>query len=299
MTTKKGTKIASVFSPFKGETSMQRKSWINRSNKLAGVALAAGMALGLAGTTSEAATIIYQENFDGASDVTLHGVAPAVVLAGEFGIPAGGATWSTRVGTGEDPEYLRADGSVRNPSKTFSAYLPFVPTGGESNSIYTLTVAATFSGGSHLAVGFNNGDAVGTGGGTGNQSIMSWIRFTDGSNLYYGGVRDTDEAFNEDLLSPNITVIGVSHTYAIELDMRKGLDNTDVRFFIDGTEQASIFGMDYSETGNQIQHIQLANQNSGYGQFDSLTLTQIPEPSTALLVGLLGVTLFVRRRRQN
>jgi len=54
MNTTPKTRAASVFPPFKGETSMHRKSWINRNSKLVGVALAAGMALGLAGTASAA-----------------------------------------------------------------------------------------------------------------------------------------------------------------------------------------------------------------------------------------------------
>lgn len=53
-------------------------------------------------------------------------------------------------------------------------------------------------------------------------------------------------------------------------------------------------GEDYTLTFNRISETYGSNGRHG---LDNLNFTQVPEPSTALLAGLAGIGLFVRRRK--
>jgi len=286
MTTKTTTetRIAPVFSPFKGGRSLQRKSWINRSGKLVAAALAAGMALGLAGTAS-AAIILYQENFDGSSAADLDEKTPSSFTSGAHGVPSG-AEW-----TALD---WKQDGSIAGGGGA-SAFLPFDP---QNGWVYTLT--ATLNAGdaasnqnswTGLAFTENNNTSGGILG-AGNSNSSAFLYRTENSS----GTSKEVVSFN---VPPSATDDRVSHgafdpavTLSMVLDTTES--NWSTEFFINGS---SVRTHTFTGGNPTINHVGFGRVNNATGPIDSFQLSAIPEPGSLALLGAgVGLLLLWRRR---
>ena len=84
------------------------------------------------------------------------------------------------------------------------------------------------------------------------------------------------------------------------MDVIADTDAMTARFLIDGTEFGMISGVDVSGGVSLVYadlFSSLATPGEGaFGLVDNLTVSQIPEPSSAALL-LLGAGLVARRRR--
>ena len=81
------------------------------------------------------------------------------------------------------------------------------------------------------------------------------------------------------------------NTYSAAFDSGSGLTQLNTT---GGTEK-QIFTA--GDTGNGDLFIGVETYNSGVRNFDNLTVTAVPEPSAAALIGLGGIALILRRRK--
>jgi hypothetical protein len=251
--------------------------------------------LGLTGFSVAGATVIYQENFDGAA--TDLDKTPTTV-SGTYG--TSGASWTAPTGG-----VFLNDGTVSTSLTTpgssggNSAYLPFDPIVGSAGNIYRLEVVMSVTGDTSsnwLSLGFANSSNTSEGP---NASIpnggLAWM-LARGSDAVvgFGGM---GTANNSGISTPSGFDSATSNTYAIELDMTAQTvsgGTTEVTYFVNGSSVGSD-SLNYSGT-NEINFIQLGKVSTQAGSFDSLTLTVIPEPSALLMVGLgLGALILFRR----
>jgi hypothetical protein len=258
-------------------------------------------AIGLAATPAfAAATILYSDNFDGASTAVLNGTTPDITI--------GANTWTAKNTTETS---FRADGSIAGTSgttaqNTGSAFLSFTP---EAGKVYTLSVTLSQPTGTVAAewvgIGFSNSltvdnshNVAAPNGG------MPWVLWRNGAAHTN---QDNVEAYpgRGAFTSNGAASVDATGTKTLTVELNTLGSAWSARWLVDGTSLysytykalASDPGSFQNFDGNPIiNQISLSRSRFTAPVFDSLTFTAIPEPSTALAGVLLGAGLLRRRR---
>jgi PEP-CTERM motif len=246
------------------------------------------------------AAVIYQDDFSGSGGASLNGATPDVTATLDGGISS--ATWSAHAS-------MLDNGFPVNASDA-SALLSFEPV---ADRIYTLTVELTAAIGvadnDWLGFGFN---AAATVGGAGATPVTNAGRFTDAAQIgkVWAILRETATAPIDDVQlfnSGTATQVAttetdasfdglVAHTATIELATWGGVLTS--RMLIDGTDITGGFQTVTGVALADINGVGITHNNttSSGVNFNSFSLTVVPEPSAALLGGL-GLLGLLRRRR--
>jgi hypothetical protein len=255
-------------------------------------------AVAVTATRAFAVTVLYYDDFSGASTDALHGTTPDTTIATN--------TWSAKNTANTT---FRADGSIAGTSgtaaqNTGSAYLSFTPTVGY---IYTLDVRLSQPTGTSAAewagIGFSNSltidnshNVAAPNGG------MPWMLWRN--NAVHTDMDDV-EAYIGRAAFPSGGAASVDYTGTRTLTIK--LDTTGpawkAEWLVDG---ASFHTYTYEAAANAFQNFggnptinQVSVSRSRFTQpvFDSISLTQaVPEPRAGLLGGL-GLLALLRRRR--
>ena len=243
--------------------------------------LFASTVLLLSQVNSDAAVVIYADDFSGLAAADLRGTAPDV----------GGNTW---LGTNN----FDADGSVTAGAGSIT--LPFSPVAG---NIYELSanLAFTTNDTSWIGVGFADASATWTGLpalGNGNRftgsvitgSVItgySWmISAPTAGQSGFRGNGGTNAATE----TPGVEVFSSSVLLTITLDTTAA--NWQTSYFVNSV----LLGTTTAVGSQPIDSVGFSVFNGALGSVDNFQLTSIPEPSAALL-GAAGVLGLLRRRR--
>lgn len=257
---------------------MHRKNTMTTIRQL----LTTAALVGFTAIPASAVTVLYSDDFSGAAANNLHATTPDTTI--------GTNTWIAHTN-------WKADGSIAGgvlavAANDQSAFLAFTPTTG---LIYTLTATLakpTGTGnGMWAGIGFTN-DTLGTAAGNNSQSFFAGTNAASPWMLYRTNVNEI-AAFGGPLTangSGNLSPYTGAQTLTIVLDTT-GLA-WEAEWFVGAT---SIHTFTY-ETNPTISYIGLGRENDAGADFSSISLTVIPEPSTALLGGL-GMLALLRRRR--
>ena len=242
---------------------------------------------------SFAATIV-TENFGGLSTDALNGTTAdtfdaAITSAG------GSATWAGQTTT---PRF-NADGSITTSgSSDGAAYLrvgEYINNAkGAANGIFDLQATLTKpTAGNWVTLGFFTNTT---------QNVNS--NFVDGNGvataLYRTSANEVDYfAGPQNLNTPSTgTTATGTQTIRINLDVSgyNGTTNFGTVSYFLGSSTTAAHSFNYT-VANDFEAIGFTQDNGGNSTVSALSLTQIPEPSAAFLVGLSGVFLLVRRRK--
>jgi hypothetical protein len=248
------------------------------------------------------AAIIYQDDFSGDGSASLNSLAPDVATTLDGG--SSGATWSAHAS-------MLNNGFPVNASDA-SALLSFTPV---ADRVYTLTVvltaaAAATADNDWLGFGFNSAANLGVAAGT--TPVTNAGRFTDLGLIgrAWAILRETASGTIDDVQLFTTGTAGsiattetdasfdgfATHTATIELATWGGVLTS--RMVIDGTDITNGFQAVTGVALSDINGVGITHNNvttSGVN-FDSFTLSVVPEPSAALLGGL-GLLGLLRRRR--
>jgi hypothetical protein len=244
-------------------------------------------AIGLAATPAFAAvTTLYSDNFDGLSSANLNGTTPDTTI--------GANTWTASAD-------FKADGSLTGTGND-SASLAFTP---EANKVYTLSVTLSQPTGSAAnqwaSVGFSNGI---TNTQTHNTTVTGgapWVLWRNGAA--HSDTNDV-EAYPGRAAFPSggVALGDFTGTKTLTIELNTLSSAWRVRWLVDGT---SLHTYTYEAAANTFQNfdgnpaitqVSIARNNATAPNFDSLSLTMIPEPSSAMAGILLGLGLLRRRR---
>jgi hypothetical protein len=250
----------------------------NKSNRLSGAASTILLATSL---SSSAAIILAQEDFAGGTGVL-------------------GGTTANVGGIWQSTTNYSANGAVDDTAGG-AAILPFTPVSG---TVYTLSSTATVSNIANddlaaLCLGFTNkNEAVWN---TNTVAPGSANRFPNNANVPGIAYQWTINGLQQYLTGPSGGSVGTSSVAGVSFNQKTVLDTTGtdwvVSFYLNDTFQYS-----YTDVGNTILSTidSVGVSNFGgrtAGSVDNFLLTQVPEPSAALLGGLSGLLLLARRRR--
>lgn len=234
---------------------------------------------------TQAAITIVAENFGGNSTTNLAGINADTFAAG-ITTAGGSATW---VGSAQ----FKADGSVlsgfsRSVHLNLGTYINGAK--GQSNGLFELKTTISPTTGTWLSFGFSNSSApsaIGNFTDLGGLGTMAYR--ANGDIDQWAGVGSGNERAPDDVLFTG------NRTLTVTLDLRNhnGTNNFGSVSFSDSVE--GVFGS-YNYAANQNFNSILLSTASTSGSYSALSLTQIPEPSAALLGGL-GLLALLRRRR--
>jgi hypothetical protein len=244
------------------------------------------------------AEVVYQQAFSG-QGAPLHGQAPTINNTGAA------AAWVTRTDTGEldgigriffDNGTINAAGAVNG-----SATLPFAPAQG---FIYTLT--ASFG---PVAADANNWIGLGFAGGQSSVSGNPGRFLADPTSgqpwMIYRGNNATSG--NQTFLGPGTTdgfswLTPVTAAHGDPVDLRIVLDTTGASWSAQwfakrpGDADFTSIGAATYTTNPSIAAVGVAAAHASVvSSISAFELTVIPEPSTALLLGITAITLLRRR----
>lgn len=248
--------------------------------------------------SSAATTTIYHEDFNGGSDVELHGQEPTT---GPEGV-----TWQA---TKDSAAPYWADGSFAADGFNRSGYLPFTP---EDGYEYTLDIRCSGLGSNtkseYFSIGYLNATDPEGEHWTGTNVGLIHHRYSQAepySNLSTLG----DMGWGDGLAYPGDAGV----TGGADITFRTVLDTTNSEQWTatwygkaDGATEFSLLrsssDVDMANIAPEINAIGFGEWSDPVGHWESLTLTQnqvIPEPTTALfaLFGLLTATFHRSRRR--
>jgi hypothetical protein len=225
----------------------------------------------LAISSASAATVLYFDDFSGDAADTLHATTPNTTI--------GSNTWIANTD-------WKADGS-NSAGGAKNAFLEFTPTAGV---IYTLTAILdkpTVNGGSGSwwgAIGFTDTALTAATFWDGTNAAAPWMLYRANSNdiAAFGGLRTANG-------SGNLSGYTGTQTLTIVLDTTGSAWKAE--WFVGAS---SVFTHTYA-TNPIINHVGIGTFNATT-DFSSLSLSVIPEPTTALL-GSLGFLMLFRRRR--
>ncbi len=243
---------------------------ISRSCSFAAAALAAMVAVGLAGTAS--ASVIYSDNFPGSSTAALDGTSPAT--------DATAATWSAPLALSSGG--WAANGSTTNTSTNADALLSFTPVSG---NVYTLsaTLDPTGLNSNWIALGFADANS-------------STPMYTSGGPWTI--VRGNGQiAFSP---GPGATSVG-GYTSTTSPETSSLVLNTEgSQWTFQGYYNGKLEITDTYAVGSNPTNIAYVgiDTNGEPGSVSNFQLTAVPEPTTLGLsaVGGLGLLLIGRRR---
>lgn len=232
--------------------------------------------VGFTAIQASAAIVLYSDNFSGNVANNLHATTPDTTI--------GTNTWTAQTN-------WKANGSIAGTGTAVgaadhSAFLAFTPTTG---MVYTLSATlakpAGTGGGMWAGIGFTNNNLTGNFfGGTNNASPWMIYRAEIDQIATFGGPGTTNG-------SGNLSGYTGSQTMTIVLDTTGA--QWEAEWFVGAV---SVDTFTYT-TNPTISFIGLGRENGAGADFSSFSLTAVPEPSTALLGGLGGLLLLLRRRR--
>jgi hypothetical protein len=230
------------------------------------------IAFGVIMQRADAATI-YSETFSGAGTADLNGTAPDSTTDGN--------TWTAS-------SLWNKDGTVDAGSGDHNAFLAFTPNAG---NVYTLSATLdTPSGASWAAIGFVEGANVST---DFWQNITSatvpWVLYRSSTNVdsFIGRVDNWTTQDEGDHSGPS--------TFSIVLDTQGAAWTAE--WFINS---ASVRSETLASNPTGITHVGLGRESGTDANFDSFSLTVVPEPSTLCLatLGLLALIGLGRRHKR-
>lgn len=236
---------------------------------------------------TQAAITIVAENFGGNSTTNLAGTTADTFAAG-ITTANGSATWGGSA-------LFKADGSIANTQFSRLVYLnlgSYINAAkGQSNGFFELKTTISPTTGTWLSIGFSNSSAPSAsanftnGGGLGTMAYRA-----NGDIDQWAGVNNGNE-----IAADNVLFTG-NRTLTVTLDLRDyNVVNNNFGSVSFRDSVAGVFGS-YNYTANQNFNSILLSTASTSGSYSALSLTQIPEPGTALLGGL-GLLALLRRRR--
>ncbi len=244
--------------------------------------------------TSTHAAVIVSESFGGNSSTTLADTTAdtfdtAITDAG------GSATWGGSPSFRTDGSYTNPAGgppnSVRSARLNLGSYIN--DSKGKANALFVLSATMTSPELGSMAFGFS----------TLNFPSLTTSYAQNGIGTLQFNFDDTVELFST--TTSNVALdAGVtnsfpgSRSFSIILDLRNydaETNNFGALTFSDNV--AGVLGTHTLTSAQDFGSIMLSSQvTTTAANFDSIVLTQIPEPSTALLGGLGFLMLFRRRR---
>jgi hypothetical protein len=229
---------------------------------------------------AQAVTVLYSDDFSGDGTANLNSTTPDTTI--------GTNTWSANTN-------IKDDGSVAalTTNSDRAAGLAFTPTVG---NVYTLsaTLAAPTGGRTASSPWFAFGftDALNTGS-IPDATFTSWMLWrTDNAGTTSGDINLFLGLGTGNGFSGNPVATGVTGTQTLSIV----LDTTTTLWSVEWFQGASSLGsMDYTANPTISNLFIAGNAGTGF-DIDTLSLTVVPEPSTALLGGL-GMLALLRRRR--
>ncbi|MCH7225911.1 PEP-CTERM sorting domain-containing protein [Haloferula sp. A504] len=254
-----------------------------------------------AGSLCSNAAVLFQDDFSGLVGDNLNGTTPDVTQ--------GTTAWVA------DTEY-KADGSGEATPDTNPSIRAYLTLGsliddnrGNADAIYTLSATVSVTAGTSgqwHAIGFwdndtppeNFGSNVS---GSGTAEGTAWMLRRDNAELrVFRGV-GTGGGIGESTASPNNAAGTVDLQVVLDLSDWNGIDNWgSVTYFAKLSSVSTYTEIAAGELDAANSTFQAVGIGGGLvaADFDSFELSQIPEPSSLGLLGIAGVSLLMRRRRQ-
>lgn len=252
------------------------------------LAVAAGLAIV---ASSAQATTLYSHTFDGGTG-NLNLVGPdeantGTILGADHGTST--ANWTvTQQGSGT--EFARQNGDITDDVQ---AELAFNPVDG---FVYTLTATGTTISG-WLGLGYVDTNA-------GQRMFQTGVAWTLKTATTFQSRLDPDGGTGG-LLTPSSSASSATESFSIQLDTRDGAGLWDVYYYAEGSTTPYTTATDIGTTAaNNINRIAFAAESTTEGvvtsNIQSFSLTvAIPEPSSALLLGVAGFSLLAMRGRRD
>lgn len=255
------------------------------SNSTTALSLAA--ALAVISSSAQAATTLYSHIFDGGTGV-LSAVGPdeantGIILGADHGTST--ANWAI---TGINTPSFTQNGAIEDDTQ---GQLAFDPVDG---FVYTLTFNATVTtsaGGDWSGIGFadnSEGDRL-------FETGVVWL-FKRGTGSASSAALGNIGAGNT--IIDSTTATASTETLTIQLDTRDGSGLWDAYYYLNGSTTAFASATDLGAAlENSIDTVAIGSEGST-DTINSFSLdVAIPEPSSAMLLGLGGLMLALHRRR--
>jgi hypothetical protein len=248
------------------------------------------LVLALTAGPASAAIVLYSYDFNDTG--ALNGKAAdtsgaTVAQHAQYGT-INGETWTASTLFQADGTYTAAT----NPPRE-SATLSFTP---QSGYVYTLSYTTNFAGGGGWQAGgffaTNNwtGDVLSNGNG-----LSLWGLTTGTSqSLFADPDGGTGDAFGGQVVGGFDTSAPATLTF--RLDTTGGTDNWSAEWLVSGTSRRTVADLGAFEI--ESVGIGALYTAANTAAFQSFELSVIPEPSSAMLVGLAGLSILTLRRRR-